>query len=89
MKPAAPVPPAQPVPMPEYPSGAAGSSFLQPGVSCCPSTDIGYLEQQYALAMAYVPWQQWKSTYGPERALIQGTVFPELDKPFIFGGCSR
>lgn len=62
---------------------------IQPGNGCCPSTAAGCLEQQYPTAMAYVPWQQWQATYGPERGLAQGTVFPEMDLPFIFGGCSR
>lgn len=32
--------------------------------------------------MAYVPWQHFKQTYDPKRALMAGTIFPELDKPF-------
>lgn len=34
------------------------------------------------LAMCYVPVQQIYSVYGPDIALIQGTIFPELDKPW-------
>lgn len=37
------------------------------------------------IAMAYVPWQKWKSTYDPEKALERGTIFPELDLPFSGG----
>ena len=37
------------------------------------------------LAMAYVPFQRWKTTYSLERALQAGTVFPELDLPFTGG----
>ncbi|UMZ01938.1 spore coat associated protein CotJA [Roseburia rectibacter] len=33
--------------------------------------------------MAYVPWQQFSSVYEPDRALSAGTIFPELDKPFL------
>ncbi len=36
-----------------------------------------------ALAMAYVRYQQWGTTYDPETALHRGTLFPDLDKPFI------
>lgn len=36
-----------------------------------------------ALAMAYVPWQCWNQTYELEKALMCGTIFPELDKPFL------
>ncbi len=42
------------------------------------------------VAMAYVPWQQWKDVYEPEVALKNGTLFPELNKPFLAGGrCCR
>ena len=34
------------------------------------------------IAMAYVPMQQWKTTYSQAEALHRGTVFPELDLPF-------
>ena len=35
-----------------------------------------------ALAMAYVPVQQLGEMYEPCAALIAGTLFPDLDKPF-------
>ena len=35
------------------------------------------------LAMAYVPMQKWNETYEPAMALARGTLFPELDKPFL------
>ncbi len=35
------------------------------------------------LAIANVPWQYFSNSYDPERALKIGTVFPELDKPFL------
>lgn len=34
------------------------------------------------LAMAYVPWQQWRKIYEPKEALKRGTLFKELDLPF-------
>ena len=37
------------------------------------------------IAMAYVPMQQWKTTYSPSEALCTGTVFPELNLPFKGG----
>jgi len=39
-------------------------------------------------AMAYIPFQQFnKNTiYVPEKGLENGTIFPELDKPFHGGG---
>ncbi|NLJ31540.1 MAG: spore coat associated protein CotJA [Clostridiales bacterium] len=38
------------------------------------------------VAMAYVPFQQFNTTYMPEKGLEMGTIFPELDKPFLGGG---
>lgn len=38
------------------------------------------------LAMAYVPMQRWYNTYEPAVALQRGTIFPELDLPFLGGG---
>lgn len=34
------------------------------------------------LAMAYVPMQKWNTTYEPETALENGTIFPDLNMPF-------
>ena len=42
------------------------------------------------LAMAYVPWQEWGDLYCAHKALEVGTVFEELDMPFLGrGGCNR
>lgn len=40
------------------------------------------------LAMSYVPFQKWKSTYPLGQALQRGTLFPDLDLPFQ-GGVQR
>jgi len=34
------------------------------------------------LAMAYVRKQSWRRIYKPDVALVRGTLFNELDKPF-------
>jgi len=47
------------------------------GCSCEPADTC------ISLAMAYVPTQKWCSAYEPEVALRRGTMFPELDKPFL------
>ena len=36
----------------------------------------------WAIAMAYVPWQTWGDVYDLNRGLHAGTIFPCLDKPF-------
>lgn len=35
------------------------------------------------LAMAYVPVQKWRMLYEEDVALERGTLFRELDKPFL------
>jgi hypothetical protein len=35
------------------------------------------------LAMAYVPWSRFGSIYEPDAALEAGTIFMDLNKPFI------
>lgn len=35
------------------------------------------------IAMAYVPFQQWEEPYDMQTGLSRGTVFPQLDLPFI------
>ena len=41
----------------------------------------------YPLASVYSPLQDWREIYDPDTALKRGTVFKELDLPFM-GGCS-
>ena len=41
------------------------------------------------VAMAYVPWQYFGEVYEPDKALRIGTIFPELNKPFIGRGCGK
>ncbi len=36
-----------------------------------------------SLAMAYVPRQKWQNIYDVKVALVRGTIFADLDKPFI------
>ena len=35
------------------------------------------------VGMAYVPFQQWKNVYEPSVGLDRGTIFEDLDKPFL------
>lgn len=42
-----------------------------------------------AVAMAYVPWQVWGDLYDLDKALSVGTIFEELDKPFLGRRCNR
>ena len=40
----------------------------------------------FSVGMGYVPWQTWQSIYEPEQALKTGTIFQELDYPWMVGG---
>lgn len=53
---------------------------------CCMYDSLNNLP----IAMAYVPWQEFKDLYPAEKALCRGTIFEELDKPFLGkGGCCK
>ena len=43
-----------------------------------------------SLAMAYVPWQTWRDLYDTEKGFHCGTIFQELNLPFLGkGGMKR
>ena len=52
--------------------------------SCCEQTMTCDPLQTLPLAMAYVPWQQWKNVYEGGKGLEHGTIFEELIFPFQF-----
>lgn len=37
------------------------------------------------VGMCYVPMQRITTVYEPENAFMRGTLFPDLDKPFLDG----
>lgn len=43
----------------------------------------------FPVAMAYVPWQYWGKLYPLDKALQRGTLFSELDKPFVGRGSCK
>ena len=46
------------------------------------------LRKEFPVAMAYVPWQRYLEPYPVCKGFIRGTIFEELDKPFLGkGGC--
>ena len=48
----------------------------------CYQRNEGYMDK-FPVGMTYVPWQNWNQIYELDKALSSGTLFPELDKPFI------
>jgi len=55
----------------------------KPAPAPCPAENI----DQFPVGMAYVPWQCWQELYPLDTAMNMGTIFPDLFKPFIMGGC--
>ncbi len=51
------------------------------------SVDISVLPDPMVLAMSYMPMQIFKDMYDVHEGFKSGTVFPELDKPFLGGKC--
>ncbi len=49
--------------------------------------DVTCLED-WPIAMAYVPWQMWDQVYDMEKGFSVGTIFPDLNLPFL-GGASK
>ncbi len=52
----------------------------------CDGSCVGCEElskQPISLAMAYVPMQRWQEIYEPDVALERGTIFAQLDLPFL------
>ena len=48
---------------------------------------LSALPSDASITMAYVPFQNDSKVYEAETALLRGTLFPVLDKPFLRGGC--
>ena len=42
----------------------------------------------YVVGMAYVPDQKWHDIYRIDYGFFRGTIFAELDKPWLAGGNS-
>lgn len=43
---------------------------------------IPYMGPQFKLARAYIPYQVFGKAYEPMKALMRGTIFPELYEPY-------
>lgn len=56
------------------------SSVNQP--NCCSHTNTNY-----SVGMAYVPRQKFMNLYDWETGFSQGTIFADLDKPFMASSC--
>ncbi len=59
------------------------ASSQVPCSDCRKNSEMSAFPAQTPVGMAYVPYQQWKNVYDPSVALDRGTVFEDLDKPFL------
>lgn len=41
----------------------------------------------FPVGMTYVPMQKWQQTYDLGLGFSRGTIFPDLDLPFVMGRC--
>jgi hypothetical protein len=59
----------------------------------CPGKEMSWHScaeaADFPIGMAYVPWQTFRNLYSYEKALCVGSIFQELDKPFMIGRCAR
>lgn len=81
--------PARPVPengafCPQKPEIRPARPCPQTGGNRPPQTFLG--GRNYPVGMGYVPIQSWQQPYTLETAFRRGTIFPDLDLPFMMGG---
>ena len=51
--------------------------------TCRKNNSMSAFPAETPVGMAYVPYQKWQKIYDAEVALDRGTIFEELDKPFL------
>lgn len=57
---------------------------MPPSNCVCDRNDM----PEFALGMAYVPWQPWCNLYSIDQALWKGTLFQDLDLDFMGRRCN-
>lgn len=45
--------------------------------------EIPVMGSEFKLAEAYVPYQVLQKVYEPMKGLMKGTIFPELNRPYV------
>ena len=66
-------------------NSAPDRSYPTPTIQKIIGGDLPHCMEDYTPVMAYVPWQEWGRQFGEMEALMQGTLFPALVKPFCGG----
>lgn len=66
------------------------SRYVPPVGECVPGPAArNDFPDDHPVAMAYVPWQTFHHTLDLPKALMAGTIFPELCQPFCGRGPRR
>lgn len=75
------------IPVPPLPEQKSKNYCCDECVGDYSKTDV---LQEFPVAMAYVPWQQWRKLHDLGYGFQCGTIFQELEKPFRGkGGCCK
>ena len=69
---------------PQGPEILPARPYPQAGGSRAPQNALE--RGNYPVGMGYVPIQSWQQPYALETAFRRGTIFPDLDLPFMMGG---
>lgn len=82
----------RPMPAPEYPVPRSThhvptqrTVVEKESCECNPrmeSTTVCVSSEFFPIGMTYTPMQNWENLYCPSKAILQGTLFADLDKPF-------
>lgn len=61
---------------------------------CCSAqprclTNTMHATEQMPVGMTYTPYQEFVHLYEPDTALCRGTIFCDLDKPFLMTNCAQ
>ena len=78
-EPEMPQPPQEPMPPQEPAPSPCPPCLCDENCSCQPQPP----QQTMRVGMAYVPWQRWQNPYEYEEGLKAGTIFPDLNLPFL------
>lgn len=70
----------------QYGCGVTPVMEAAKGGSCENVSSVDKCLDKLPLAMSYVPMQKWRNIYDTGTALKVGTIFEELDLPFLGDG---
>lgn len=76
--------PVRPMPLPETaPQEQQNCQPCLTDTNCESCASHQPPQQTMVVGMAYVPWQRWQQPYDYEKGFEVGTIFPDLDLPFL------